>query len=63
MVGLAASVPSYQEVREALNLAALEEGVYFLVRQLPGEGTGEAALGGPAGEAVGAEFGGPGDCA
>ena len=28
-----------------------------------GEGTGEAALGGPAGEAVGAEFGGPGDCA
>jgi len=36
VVGLAASVPTYQEVREALNLAAREEGVYFLVplRQL-----------------------------
>jgi hypothetical protein len=34
VVGLAASVPSYQEVREALNLAAREEGVYFLLRQL-----------------------------
>jgi hypothetical protein len=34
VVGLAASVPTYQEVREALNLAAREEGVYFLERQL-----------------------------
>jgi len=34
VVGLVASVPTYQEVREALNLAAREEGVYFLVRQL-----------------------------
>ena len=34
MVGLAASVPTYQEVKEASNLEAREEGVYFLVRQL-----------------------------